>query len=315
MRAAFLLAWRLQRWEIVAVAVAGVSLSVLALQLAFQFDELVAGCRAAVEVVAPCGGLLETGTIYDNDNQTKLGLVRQGLAILPFAAGVILGAPVLAREIEHRTAQLAWPLVRSRARWLALRLLPVAIIGLGLVAVPALAGQILARSEFPMISPDANFEGYGERGFLPLARFGLVFVASALVGGWIGRQLPAILVAGMLALGIGTAASVGHGSWIEPVEGDPEVFQPIDSLGDMYVGVRYRLHGNWIGEEEAWERMSAFDLEGDTPNAAELPQQVTYVVHGERYPEVVVRESIALLGGGLGLCGVLLLIIQRRRPG
>jgi hypothetical protein len=315
MRVSFLLAWRLQRWEVLAVAIAAGSLSIMAVQIAWRFDEVVAACRAAVEVVAPCGGLREAGTIYDNEARANLGLVRQGLAVVPFAAGVILGAPLLAREIEHRTAQLAWPLARSRARWLALRLVPAAIIGLVLVVAPALAGQILARSEFPVISPDANFEGYGERGLLPLARFGLVFVASALVGGWIGRQLPAILVAGVLALGIGTAASVGHGSWVEPVVGDPEIFEPIDSLGDMYVGVRYRLHGNWIGEEEAWERLSAFDLEGDNPNAAELPEQVTYVIYGERYPEVVVRESMALAGAGLGLWGVLLFVVQRRRPG
>jgi hypothetical protein len=314
-RRALLLAWRLQRWEILAVAIAAIGLSLLALQLAFRFDELVAGCRAAAEVVAPCGGLRDSGTIYDTENQTKLGLVRQGLAVLPFVAGVILGVPLLAREIEHRTTHLAWPLARSRARWLALRFVPVAIIGALLLTAPALAGQILARSEFPVISPDANFEGYGERGVPPLVRFGLVLVVSALVGGWIGRQLPAILVAGLVAGGIGTAASVVHGSWVEPVEGDPEVFQPIDSLGDKYVGVRYRLHGNWISEGEAWERLSAFDLEGDNPNAAELPEQVIYVVYGERYPEVVARESAALVGGGLALGGVLLLIMQRRRPG
>lgn len=297
------------------MAIAAAGLSIMALQIAWRFDEVVAACRAAAVVVAPCGGLREAGTIYDNEARANLYLVRQGLAVLPFAAGVVLGVPLLAREIEHRTAQLAWPLARSRARWLALRLVPVALIGVVLVAAPALTGQILARSEFPVISPDANFEGYGERGFLPVVRFGLAFVASALVGGWIGRQLPALLVAGLLALGIGTAASIWHGNWVEPVEGNPEVFQPIDSLGDMYVGVRYRLHGNWIGEEEAWERLSEFDLEGENPNAAELPEQVTYVLYGERYLEVVARESTALAVGGLALGVLLLLVVQRRRPG
>jgi hypothetical protein len=315
MRAAFVLAWRLQRWEIVAATVAAGVLSILALQLAFRFDELVAGCRAAVEVVAPCGGLRESGTIYDTPSQERLAIVRQSLAVLPFAAGVILGTPLLAREIEHGTATLAWPLARSRARWLAVRVVPLAIIGVALVAVPALAGQVLARSEWPVISPDANFEGYGERGIPPVARFTVAFVGSALVGAWIGRQLPAVLVAGLLALGVGTALSIQHGHWVEAVEGNPEVFQPIDSLGDMYVDVRYRLRGQWIGEEEAWGRFSEFDLMGPNPDADELPEQVTYVLHGERYPEVVLREGIAVLAGTLVLAGGLLLMVERRRPG
>lgn len=314
-RRAFLLAWRLQRWEIVAVAIAAGALSLVALQLAFRFDELVAGCRAAAVMVAPCGGLDFAGTIYDTANQEKLYLVRQGLAVFPFAAGVLLGVPLLARELEHGTARLAWPLARSRARWLALRLLPVVLIGLVLVTAAAIAGQVLARSEWPVISPDANFEGYGERGIPPVVRFGVVFVASALVALWIGRQLPALLVAGILAGAIGTGLSIAHGSWVEPVEGNPEVFQPIDSLGDMNVDVRYRLNGNWISDEEAGDRFSTFDLEGDNPNAAELPEQVIYVLHGERYPEVVVRESAAVVAGGLGLLLLLLLMVQRRRPG
>jgi hypothetical protein len=314
-RRAFVLAWRLQRWEIVAVAAAAGGLTILALQLAFRFDELLAGCRAAVEVVAPCGGLEFAGTIYDTPNQERLAVVRQSLAVLPLAAGVILGVPLLAREIEHGTARIAWPLARSRVRWLALRLAPVAVIGIVLVAVPALAGQTLARSEWPVISPDANFEGYGERGIPPVIRFGLAFVASALVGVSIGRQLPAVLVAGLLVGGIGTGLSIQHGHWVEPVEGNPEVFQPIDSLGDMYVDVRYRLHGRWIGEEEAWERLNEFDLLGPNPNADELPDQVTYVVRGERYQEVVAREAMVVLVGTLGLTGMLRFMVQRRRPG
>ncbi|MEP6468244.1 MAG: hypothetical protein ABJC24_00575, partial [Chloroflexota bacterium] len=252
MRASSLLAWRLQRWEIAAVAVAACGLTVVALMRAFQYDEIVARCRAAIEMVAPCGGLRDAGTIYDTQDQISAYLIRSLLAFLPFVAGVILGAPVLAREIEHRTAQLAWPLAGSRARWLAIRLVPTAIIGAILLVPPALAGEVLVRSQFPVISPGANFEGYAERGVLLVLRFELVLIAAVLVGGWLGRQLPAVLVAGLVAGGIGVAVTFVQPYWVEPVEGEVEVMRPIDTLGDKYVGVRYRVDGQWISDEEAY---------------------------------------------------------------
>jgi hypothetical protein len=311
----FLLAWRLQRWEIAAIAVAAIGLTVLALLKAFRYDELVAGCRAAIQVVAPCGGLREAGTIYDIQDQTTVYLVRQGLAVLPFIAGVILGVPLLARELEHGTAQLAWPLAASRARWLAIRLVPIAVIGIILMLPAALAGEVLLRSQFPVISPGANFEGYGERGLLTLLRFELVFVAGALIGGWLGHQLPGVLVAGLAAAGIGAALTFVQPYWVEPVAQQIEVFQPIDSLGDKYVGVRYRVGGQWIRDEEAYALMR-WDGLGDEPDPSQIgPEQVTYLIRGERYPEVVARESAALLGAGVCLCGVLLLLVRRRRPG
>jgi hypothetical protein len=294
--------------------VAAIGLSVLALQRAFRYDELVAGCRGVSVLVAPCGGLPQAGTIYDIQDQSTVYLVRQGLAVLPFAAGVVLGAPLLAREIEHRTAQLAWPLSRSRARWLAIRLVPTATIGAIVLAAPALAGEVLIRSQFPVISPGVSFEGYGERGLLLELRFELVLVASALVGGWLGRQLPALLVAGLVAGGIGAAINIVQPYWVEPVAQEVEVFQPIDSLGDRYVTVRYRIDGHWISDEEAYERMS-WNGVGEEPDPSELPEQVSYMLPGERYPDVVAGESVALLGGGFGLSSVLLFLVQRRRPG
>jgi hypothetical protein len=317
MRTSFLLAWRLQRWEIAAVAVAAIGLTALALLRAFRYDDLLAGCRAAIVVVAPCGGLRDAGTIYDIQDQTTVYLVRQALAVLPFAAGVVMGVPLLAREIEHRTAQLAWPLARSRARWLAIRLVPVAAFGGFLLVLPAMAGEILIRSQYPVISPGANFEGYGERGLLTVLRFELVLVAGALVGGWLGRQLPAVLVAGLAAGGVGIALTFVQPYWVEPVAQQvAEVdFQPIDSLGDKYVTVRYRVDGQWISDEEAYALMS-WDGLGEEPDPSQIgPEQVTYMIPGARYPDVAARESAALVGAGIGLSGVLLLVVRRRRPG
>jgi hypothetical protein len=230
-------------------------------------------------------------------------------------AGVVLGAPLLAREIEHGTAQLAWPLSRSRARWLVMRMLPIAVIGAALLVPAALAGEVLIRSQFPVISPGANFEGYAERGILLVLRFEVVLIAAALVGGWLGRQLPAVLVAGMVAGGIGFAATFLQPYGVEPVEGELEVMQPSDTVGDRYVGVRYRVDGEWISDEEAYALMS-WDGLGEEPDPSRIgPEEVMYMIPGERYMDVTVRESAALVGAGIGLSGALLLMVRRRRPG
>ena len=154
---ALLLALRLHRWEIGAVAVAAVLLSAGALWVTSDLSRLLAECRAATEVVTPCGSLTEMGVVYHSGSQELMNLVLLGIAALPFAAGVVLGAPLVSRELEQRTAQLGWPLARSRARWLWFRLLPLALVGLVLLAIPAMAGEVLERTLHPLIDPGASF--------------------------------------------------------------------------------------------------------------------------------------------------------------
>ena len=50
------------------------------------------------------------------------------LIFLSFAAGLFLGVPVVARELERGTARLAWSLAPSRMRWYLARLLPLLVL-------------------------------------------------------------------------------------------------------------------------------------------------------------------------------------------
>jgi hypothetical protein len=54
--------------------------------------------------------------------------------------------------------------------------------------------------------------------------------------------------------------------------------------------------------------------EGEEPDPNQ-PQEVFFVIPGERYPEVVLRESLALLGVTAAAGGLLLYLVRRRRPG
>jgi hypothetical protein len=312
MAARFALAWRLHRAEIVAVAIAALGLSVALLLTAQALDRIVAACRAATEVVAPCGGLNEFGTIYDNDIQTRIAMIGPLVGALPFVAGVLLGAPLVAHELERGTAQVGWSMARSRARWLAIRFLPLIAIGLVILVIPAVAGEILERSLRPVIDPAASFEHYGTRGPLLAVRFLPAVAIAAVVGTVVGRQLPALLLAGAVVGGMAIGLMQTPVLWLQAQE-QVEGFDSIENVGNLFAYVRYRdPDGTWISEEEAFSRMVTPEGEEPDPNQ---PQEVFFVIPGERYPEVVLRESLALLGVTAAAGGLLLFLVRRRRPG
>jgi hypothetical protein len=311
MAARFALAWRLHRAEIVAVAIAALGLSAALLSMVPELDRITATCRAATEMVAPCGSLRDMGLAYSMDTQSTLVLLGPLVGALPFAAGVLLGAPLVARELEQGTALVGWSLARSRARWLAIRFLPLVVIGLALMAIPAMAGEILERSLRPVIDPGVSFEHYGTRGPLLVIRFLPAVAVAALVGAMVGRQLPSLLVAGALVGAMAFGLEQTPPLWLEPEE-QPEVFRPIETAGTLFAYVRYRdRDGSWISEEEAFSRMISSEGEEPDPNQRE---EVFFVIPGARYPEVVLRESLALVAAGLAASGLLVLLVRRRRP-
>jgi hypothetical protein len=313
MASAFALAWRLHRWEIAAVAIAAVAVSAFALSIVPELDQITATCRAATEVVAPCGSLTDMGVAYSQDSQTKILMVTPLLGALPFAAGVLLGAPLVAREVEHRTALVGWSLARSRTRWLVIRFLPLVAVALAVLTIPAMAGEMLERSLYPVIDPAASFEHYGSRGALLVVRFLPAVAIGALVGVVVGRQLPALLVAGALVGAMAFGLGLTPPLWLEAEE-QPEVLRPIETAGSLFAYVRYRSpDGAWISEEEYFAQ--TFFEEGDEPDPNAMPREVLFVIPGERYPEVVLRESAALAAGALVAGGVLLWTVMRRRPG
>jgi hypothetical protein len=311
MRRAFTLAWRLSRAELAAVAMASLAIAVAWLAAAADLAETHRRCQAIGPTVAPCGGI-QLGTYYTEVSQTVIPMVSPLAGALPFVAGLVLGVAVTSRELEHRTAHLAWSLSGARVRWLALRLVPVGLLGLLALLPAALAGEIMVANLYPLTDPGTNFEQYGIRGPLLVARFLPALLLGAVAGLLVGRQLPALLVAGALAVGMGIGLSVLRPFGAEPIErtlGD----RPEDRVGDMYVGILYRdTDGNRIPDEQAWELLGGAEEETDRDH---LPRELGLVVLRERYPEVLAREAGVIAGGGVLLGVGLVVIARRRRPG
>jgi hypothetical protein len=197
----FVLTWRMHRFEVLfsagllaafAVWVWMVSQQMLDLDIPGTcWPRTVDGDWAS----AGCNDLMDTFWGY----QSGAGYPRVGLALLAPVVGLLLGVPIVAREIELRTTELAWSLALRRSRWLLARLLPMLALALvGFVVLGWLGERLFAAMEVGRAKPDlTEVASYGPalvaRGLMAL---GIGLLAGALVG----RTLPALVVGAVVVL-------------------------------------------------------------------------------------------------------------------
>jgi hypothetical protein len=236
--------------------------------------------------------------------------------VAPFVVGVFLGAPLLAREIDKRTAAIAWTLARSRRRWLAGRVLPVAVV----VAIAlVLVGQASSALQEVAYPDGRGFMDYGSRGVIIPARGLALFGIGVVVGLVSGRVLPAILVTGLVAVavlgGIEYVRSEmlrAEATWIR-VGDDVESADTMNLISNVYdSGFVDDATGATITYEQAYERYPEVFNTGDG-----VPPGMTMVYLAtppDRYPWFVARESAGLLGIALVGGALAMVAIGSRRP-
>lgn len=305
------LAWRMQRWEIAFVSIGCLALAAAAVWLTFDMRSVLSRCGTAAATSA-----CDMTFAFQETHGAAVGLVQMLTEYVPFVVGLVLGVPIVTREVEQRTALIAWPMAGARLRWLAWRVVPALLIGLGLVAVLAIAADQLARAYFP--HNDIGFGRYEARGLPLVMRTVLMLVAGVALGAVIGRLLPALL-AGMAlsaAVIVGLAIALPH--WVTPVELRDIETDPAAMIGGrLHTAVQYRLPNGAIVSADEGEVLTEGLYEaagGAEPDPASLPQMIIIGVAGDRYAEVVLRES-AGIGAGVVLLSVLTAaVVQRRRP-
>jgi hypothetical protein len=332
------LSYRQQRWELILVAVA-VGGAVVAMA---YFTTTLNGMRAANP---DCADFLR--------NQGDVGLgpplacqraieaffsiigftsMLQTFAIVaPLGMGVFIGAPLVAREIDGGTAQLAWSLSRSRVGWLLRRIGFVAIFVVALLAVVAMASELMAGATQPDRNLAEDFLYFGRRG-LPVVTHGVgALLIGVLVGAIVGRVLPAVL-ASMLVIGIAFAGlSLGQEAWnrgeatVQRMYTDTGQPIPFD-YGSMDVdyGIQ-RPNGQFLSYGDAFERgllnetysdelgrvyASSSDLAAGRP----FGNEARLVIDGDRYQDLVLRDSLVWVASGLAALGLTAAVVTRRRP-
>lgn len=306
------LAWRMQRWELAfliggCMALAG-ACAVVGWQIGVSREASMA-CHAesAGVLSAECRSTVEWGNLLG----AATGILGGAATVAPFALGIFLGAPLVAREIEHRTAPIAWSLSRSRRRWLAGRTLPVLVlIGIALLALGQASELMLSSIE----ESELGFRHYGMFGPILAARGLAAFGIGLSVGLVVGRVLPALLVSVLATVVLVAGISIGRdlvmreeAEWRLMGDGMETVHMVFDS------GFRSERTGEVITWEQAFnEYPDAFTEfgEGTPPGMV----AVWRVVPPERYDLYVVREigvlaATSVLGGAIALG-----LVGSRRP-
>lgn len=302
------LSFRLQRWEIVFAALVCIGLAAVGLWLTADMRGVLATCGGPTAPEA-----CDLVYAFQNTHGNAVQMTQMGIGFAQYAVPLVLGVPIVTREIEQGTAMIAWPLAASRLRWLAWRVAPVLLIGLALIGLLAFAAEELAAAYLP--TADLGFANHGARGISMLSRAALVLVAGMAVGALIGRLLPALLIGIVLAVGVSAALDAALPHWVESAElpQNESIFAGANALN---TGFEYRApDGGPISDEEAEAlHQEVYEEFGEQADPALLPQEVFFGVAASRYAEVLARESAAL-GAATVLVGALaVLIIRRRRP-
>ena len=182
-----LLLWRLHRNQVLFAAAALAALTVVLLVtgtvMAHDYDTALADCRAT-QSCADLGSRLfrGDGMIIDLVDLT---------AVVPLLFGLFWGAPLLAKELEDGTHNLAWTQGVPRRRWLR------STVGWALLAAATWGGAIavlVSWWRYPENALDSRFAAFDIQGVVPVA-YALFAVALGIaIGSVVRRVLPALAV-------------------------------------------------------------------------------------------------------------------------
>jgi hypothetical protein len=239
------------------------------------------------------------------------------IVILPFALGLIFGVAIVSKEVERGTTALAWSISPSRRRWLIGVALPAFLAVLGTSIVAGLLSDRLELVRDPSMDPARTLHHLGLRGVaIPayaIASFGIALA----VGARLGRVLPALLLAGALALAgvVGASFAVDamlHGEFV-PVDESRMLETRAFSAGRVFDAQIRTPDGELIPWGVAYERFGEV-INPDSPTYDPAYRQAYLVTPGEVYP--IAEWRLAVILGAIGLAGIVLTfaIVERRRP-
>lgn len=224
------LVWRLHRNQVYSAAGALAALIVLLLvtgvTMANDYHNFLANC-GATQTCSDAGSLLfrGDGAIIDVVNATL---------IVPLLFGLFWAAPLVAKEYEDGTQNLAWTQGVTRRHWLSTNVLWVftaAVVWAGALAL------LVSWWRSPENALDARFSAFDIQGIVPIA-YAIFAVALGLaVGSIFRRVLPAIAT----TLGVFLAIRIVLAVYVRP-----HYMTPLTKMLPFALSTNGAPAGSWI---------------------------------------------------------------------
>lgn len=196
------LTWRQHRLEglmtLGVLAVIGVFLLLTGRAMANSFQQLgLSHCLGQTPPGSPCPDLIMAfGTQYG-----LLLFFDTLLIFLPLLVGALVGAPLVAREVEQRTHLLVWTQSITRLRWLSVKLALVLVAGL-LASGALLAVLIWWYHPWAQLAGSFGTNAYDTSGPVWVAETLLALALGVLAGTLTRRVVPAIFLTIVLVVAI-----------------------------------------------------------------------------------------------------------------
>jgi hypothetical protein len=188
--------WRQHRSQAIGCLALLAALAVYAIlvgssmRTAFGTDALT-GCLARSQGT----GCPNAVTAFMNEFGSEVNIAFWSVTlIVPGLIGVLVGAPLIARELEYGTWRLAWSQTVPRVRWLTVKL---ALVSGGLIVLGAAITAVITWYRAPMDQLTGHLQHniYDFEGLVPTAYILCAFGFAVLAGLLIRRSIPAMIAA------------------------------------------------------------------------------------------------------------------------
>jgi ABC-type transport system involved in multi-copper enzyme maturation permease subunit len=246
-----------------ALAALAVAAAITGIQLSHLYSSLVAHCQTG------CGLATSQFLSHDHFMDHALDLLAQ---IAPALIGIFWGAPLVTRELETGTYQLAWTQSVSCSRWLVTKL---AVVGFAAVTLAGLLTLTITWWYRALDLVGTNpYDVFDRRDIAPIGYAAFAFASGALIGAVIRRTLPAMAT----TLVVYVVARIATTFWVRP-----HLLSPINktmplSTDQFDIGIRgspngaiVRLVAPGSGPANSWTLSShPVNSSGHIPSQAEL---------------------------------------------
>jgi hypothetical protein len=235
------LTWRQHRGEayimLGVLAVLTALLVVTGLDMSALYYQLGMDACAAHPGQPSCGNLI---MVFQNTVNMRYGLLLPALTyvkLAPALVGMLVGAPLVARELEHGTFRFVWTQSVTRWRWLSVKL-SLVLGGCLLVVAVLTALLIWWRLPLDQLSGRMDAQAFDLEGPAPLAYMAFALALAIAAGTLLRRAIPAMVVTIGGFFGVRLLIELYARPYYQPpsiLKWDPLLANPITPTGSWVV--------------------------------------------------------------------------------